>query len=157
MKILVKIKDGKVVVPNIGNRSQKRFLKSRRGQGYKLVEMEKSKFGFYKLDETGKVIVDTERTLAKEAELQKLFFKKKITEMLEAKAKELGFDELKNIGTYMTEEDNALKAPANALGKWAGNVWGTVIQIEQRVESGEIEAPHSWEELEALLPPFGNG
>ena len=81
-------------------------------------------------------------------------YKANITEMLNIKAKSLGFDNLYNAGLYKTDGNNPLKPMAEKIGVYAGNVWGTAISIEQKAKLGEIAMPETWEELLALLPKW---
>ena len=149
MKIIKVKENGTVIiVESVGNRTPERFLKSRPNQGFRLVDLPKSKYNFYK-EVDGEIVEDTERTLQKEGEDFKAMLTNKIKEHIDKQAVLLGFDNLYNAGVYQTQADNPLKPNAEKLGAWAGNVWGKAMELQaQKVDIT------SWEELKALLPKF---
>ena len=163
-KHIVKLinKDNIVKVP-IGNRTNAQFLKKKNQNGeYFEVTLPFSRHGFWKLiDETGKVIESNiapneEKNIKKDIELKQKEYTNNISSMLEAKAKELGFQTFYTASAYLTQADNPLKSNAEKIGVWGGNVWGKAMKIKQQVENGEIEIPATWEKMKGILPKWEN-
>lgn len=140
---------------------EKEFISKNPTGGFALVEvLPKSRHSFWKLKDSTKpltednIIADEERNIQKDIELKQKAYTNNISNMLKAKAKELGFQTFYTASAYLTQTDNPLRANAEKLGVWGGNVWGKSIEIQAQVESGEIEMPETWKDLKAMLPQW---
>ena len=74
-----------------------------------------------------------------------------ISNLLDAKAKEYGYDDIKSVRSY-TGFDNIFKDECLIIATWGSDCWATAGQIRQDVEAGLRQLPNSPDELLAELP-----
>ena len=127
---------------------------------FEVSELPYSKHNFWRLKDPAKpltednIIADEERNIAKDIELKQKEYTNSISNMLNEKARQLGFQTFYTASVYLTQGDNPLKASAEKIGVWGGNVWGKAMQVEQQVKNGDIEMPQTWEDLKVMLPQW---
>lgn len=78
-------------------------------------------------------------------------FKEKTQELLDAKAKEKGYDDIVSACSYAGYE-NAFKAEGEAFGKWRSKVWKYGYALLEAISKGERALPKSFKELMNELP-----
>lgn len=82
-----------------------------------------------------------------------LRFKEKTQELLDAKAREKGYDDILSACSYAGYE-NDFKAEGEAFGIWRAKVWKYGYALLEAIGKGERELPKSFEELMKDLPKF---
>lgn len=82
-----------------------------------------------------------------------LLFKEKTQELLDAKAREKGYDDILSACSYAGYE-NDFKAEGEAFGIWRAKVWKYGYALLEAIGKGEKALPKSFEELIKELPKF---
>ena len=78
-------------------------------------------------------------------------FKEKTQELLDAKAREKGYDDIVSACSYAGYE-NAFKAEGEAFGKWRSEVWSKGYAILKDITEGRRKLPESFKEILDELP-----
>ena len=80
-----------------------------------------------------------------------LLFKEKTQELLDAKAREKGYDDILSACSYAGYE-NDFKAEGEAFGVWRTKVWKYGYALLEAISKGEKELPKSFKELIKDMP-----
>nr|DAK13430.1 MAG TPA: hypothetical protein [Caudoviricetes sp.] len=80
-----------------------------------------------------------------------LLFKEKTQELLDAKAREKGYDDILSACSYAGYE-NDFKAEGEAFGVWRAKVWKYGYALLEAISKGEKELPKSFKELIKDMP-----
>ena len=100
---------------------------------------------------------DVESATAKQEEERQKAIKQQLEQSvqqhIDAKAKELGYDNISSVGKYLGYE-NPFKVECEKLGVFNSNCWIRAFEVMKEVEGGVREIPTA-QELIALLPTYG--
>lgn len=80
-------------------------------------------------------------------------FKEKTQELLDAKAREKGYDDILSACSY-AGYDNDFRAEGESFGIWRAKVWKYGYALLEAISKGKKELPKSFEELMKDLPKF---
>ncbi|WP_103600349.1 hypothetical protein [Campylobacter concisus] len=80
-----------------------------------------------------------------------LLFKEKTQELLDAKAREKGYDDILSACSYAGYE-NDFKAEGEAFGVWRAKVWKYGYALLEAISKGKKELPKSFKELIKDMP-----
>lgn len=81
-----------------------------------------------------------------------------IQTMLDDKAREMGYDDIRTAVTYADEPAvPKFQSEGKALRAWRSRVWARGYEILGAVEAGNALPPANWEALRSQLPTFSGG